>query len=287
MILDGNNNYRLSFEKTGFKIFSLDEYINYGESAPDLLSEKVFTIIWSGKNKFTHTVNGVVYELPRNTFLYLSPHAKQNFIKQKSKSDGFLLLFKEEFYARSIAESLNLRNCHLFSSQSIRPIKNLISAEQIFKNVFIKNLQSIHFTELERKLQRNIIERILLNGKAVVNLEDIHLKEEDFDVKLATKFFELVKEHVHQEKMVIFYTNQLYVTKKRLDKAVMKLYHKSAKELIIDELINKSKILLIHTEKPIKDIALELNFNQETNFTAFFKKNVGTSPSLFRQKAPN
>lgn len=268
-------------------MFSLDEYINYGECAPDLLTEKVFTIIWSGSDNFTHSVNGREYVLPRNSFLYLSPLVKQHFIKQRKKSDGYLLLFKEEFYARSITESLNLRNCHLFSSRAIRPVKNLISAEQVFKNIFIKNLQSLTYSELEKSLQRNIIERILLNGKAVVNLEDINLKEEDFDVQLATKFFELIKKFVHQEKLVIFYTNQLYVTKKRLDKAVMKIYHKTAKELIKDELINKSKILLAHTEKPIKDIALELNFKQETNFTAFFKKNVGISPSLFRQKAPN
>jgi len=287
MILDENNVNHLSFEKNGFKMFSLDEYLKYGDSAPELISEKVFTIIWSGSKKYIHFVNGKQYDLPKNSFLYLSPNVKQKFVKQSTKSDGYLMLFKEEFYAHSISESINLQNSLLFSINHIQPIKNQIATEHVFKNLFIKSLVSVNFSEIEKRLQRNIVERILLNGKAFLNSIDIKLKDEDYDVKIATKFLNLVQKNVHQEKLVMYYTDQLFVTKRRLDKATIKVYNKTAKELIVDELVNKSKILLAHTNKPIKDIALELNFMQETNFTAFFKKNLGISPSVFRQNAPN
>jgi len=286
MVLN-ENNYQLSFEKSGFKIFSLDEYINFGEKAPQLMEEKVYTIIWSGTKKFSHFVNGIKYELPKNTFLYLSPNVIQLFKKQVAKSDGYMLLFKEEFYAHSISESLNLKNSRVFSTNHIGPIKNTICNEHVFKNVFLKPIFHKNYNELERKLQRNIIERIILNGQSFFSFNEIDLKEEDYDVMIATKFLSLLQANVHQEKLVLFYTDRLFVTKRRLDKATVKVYNKTAKEMIVDELINKAKIMLLHTNMPIKDIALELNFLQETNFTAFFKKNEGISPSLFRQNTPN
>ena len=64
-------------------------------------------------------------------------------------------------------------------------------------------------------------------------------------------------------------------------------FKKSAKEMIVDELMKNAKILLANSKMSIKDIALDLNFLQETNFTAFFKKNSGISPTKFRQNTPN
>lgn len=287
MVLDENNTFKLSFEKSCLKIFSLDDYINFGDKAPKLMTEKVYTIIWSGSKKYSHNVNGIKYDLPKNAFLYLSPNVNQVFIKQLVKSDGYLLLFKEEFYAHSISESLNLQNSNVFNPNHIGPIKNTICNEHVFKSVFLKPLFHKNNNDLERKLQRNILERIILNGQSFFNSSDVNHKEEDFDVMIATKFLSLLQTYVHQEKLVMFYTDRLFVTKRRLDKATVKVYNKTAKEMIVDELIKKAKILLLHTNKPIKDIALELNFLQETNFTAFFKKNEGVSPSLFRQNTPN
>lgn len=287
MILDENNVYKISFEKSGFKIFSIEEFINLGDKIPDILKEKVYTIIWSGTKRFTHIVNGINYIMPKNSFLYINPNVKQKFTKQISKTDGYLLLFKEDFYARTLTESINLQNSKLFCITNIGPIKNTICTEQIFKNTYLKHIFPKTLTDLEKRLQRNIIERIIISGLQSLNSLEKDLKHEDYDVLIATKFFDLLQHNVHQEKLVLFYTDRLFVTKRRLDKATLKVYNKTAKEMIIDELIKKSKILLSHTSKSIKDIAIELNFLQETNFTAFFKKHVGFSPTIFRQNTPN
>ena len=287
MILGENNVYHLSFEKSGFKIFSLEDYIKCGVDAPNLLLEKVYTIIWSGSKRFNHIVNGIQYDLPKNSFLYLNPNVKQHFIKQSVKSDGYLLLFKEEFYAHSLSESLNLQNSRMFCPTNIGPVRNTISTDIVFKNTYIKHLFHKTYSEVEKRLQRNIIERILINASQFFDSKEVDLKDDDYDVVIATKFFHLLQENVNHEKLVLFYTDRLFVTKRRLDKATLKVYNKSAKEMIVDELVKKSKILLAHTNKTVKEIAIELNFMQETNFTAFFKKNVGFSPTIFRQMTPN
>jgi AraC family transcriptional activator of pobA len=46
--------------------------------------------------------------------------------------------------------------------------------------------------------------------------------------------------------------------------------------------INKAKIALQYTDKPIIDISQELHFNEQTSFTRFFKHLTGMAPTEYR-----
>lgn len=53
-------------------------------------------------------------------------------------------------------------------------------------------------------------------------------------------------------------------------------------EYLLEKRMEKARLLLRHTVKPVKQIAFELNFSDEYYFSALFKKKNGVSPSQYR-----
>lgn len=255
-----------------------------GDKVSEILKDK-YIIIWSGSKKMKHIIDNKEISIPTNHFVYLPVNTNQTFLAININVHAFIFMFKEELYAQTWAELITLQNSTLFTKkENVDIILNNISNEIIFKHVFIDSiLNCIDNTKYALRLQRNIIERIILNGKLEYSDSEIEVKENDFNAILAVKFKELLEKKFKEEHKVSYYENSLFVTKRTLDNATLKIYNKKAKKMIVDELIKEAKILLTHTNMQIKDIAMKLNFQQETNFTAFFKKNTGTTPKVYRE----
>ena len=58
---------------------------------------------------------------------------------------------------------------------------------------------------------------------------------------------------------------------------------KTAGEMIRNRIILEAKRLLVNTQSTISQIAFELNFEDNSYFTKFFKSNAGVSPIDFRK----
>ena len=60
---------------------------------------------------------------------------------------------------------------------------------------------------------------------------------------------------------------------------------KSAKQLIIEKVVNESCILLQHSAQTVSEIAYTLGFNDEGNFSNFIKTHTLKSPKEIRQQS--
>jgi AraC-like DNA-binding protein len=58
---------------------------------------------------------------------------------------------------------------------------------------------------------------------------------------------------------------------------------KTAGDIIRDRIAVEAKRLLTNAEMDVKEIAYDLNFEDPSYFTRFFRKNVGTTPEQFRK----
>lgn len=287
MLFKDLNVYNELIFDVGITAFELNDVVQVENLRKEFSIDEYFGIIWSGSKKFIHKINSKDYTIPKNHFLFIAPNINQDFVKQIACTDAYYIVFKQQFYSKSIEENLKLENSTLFSRDIINIVENTICSAPIFKSNYLHYFFTAFENELDIKLAHNLLERIIINGQ----IETIDLRaqfvQDDFDVELATKFKKMVQDNVNEHKQVSFYVDHLFVTKRRLDKATQIVFGKTAKDMIVEELMKNAKILLVNSKMSIKDIALELNFLQETNFTAFFKKNTGISPTKFRQVAPN
>lgn len=79
------------------------------------------------------------------------------------------------------------------------------------------------------------------------------------------------------------YAKLLHMTPKSLGRVVREQLGKSLTELIRERILTHSKWQLLHTLKPVKQVAREVGFSDELYFSRLFKKATGLSPTHFRE----
>lgn len=79
------------------------------------------------------------------------------------------------------------------------------------------------------------------------------------------------------------YAERLHVTPKTLGRLVREHLGTTPTELIRSRILTHAKWQLLHTLRPVKEIAREVGFSDELYFSRLFKKATGCSPTFFRE----
>jgi AraC-like DNA-binding protein len=94
---------------------------------------------------------------------------------------------------------------------------------------------------------------------------------------------QLVEAHFRREHSPAWYAERLHLTPKALARIVKTHLHKTLTELIRERVLRQAKWDLLHTLKPVKQIAAEVGFDDELSFSRLFKQATGCAPTFFRE----
>jgi AraC family transcriptional activator of pobA len=97
------------------------------------------------------------------------------------------------------------------------------------------------------------------------------------------KFKALLENNFHKERQPSFYAAQMGISPNNFSKICKQHFLKTPSRLIHDRVILESKKLIHLSYKNIKEIAAELNFDDENYFSRYFKKHTGITPTAFRE----
>ena len=101
---------------------------------------------------------------------------------------------------------------------------------------------------------------------------------------LLRNFKQLIDKQFRLIKLPKEYAELLYVTPNHLNALCQDLLGKTAGDVIRDRILLEAKRLLTNEGMTITEIAYDLNFQDNSYFTRFFKKYTGTTPEEFRKK---
>lgn len=99
---------------------------------------------------------------------------------------------------------------------------------------------------------------------------------------LVERFLELVHTHYREERMISFYANKLCITPKYLSKIVKENTGRSAGEWIENHVVLDARAMLQSSDMTIQQIAVSLNFPNQSFFGKYFKRATGMSPKQYR-----
>src|SRR5690606_29164810 len=116
----------------------------------------------------------------------------------------------------------------------------------------------------------------------VLYLPSDHLIQND--LKELKDFQNLVEQHFRIEKSPAFYAGLLNMSPNALSKKIKLQFNKTPSRIIQERVILEAKKLIHLTRKNMKEIAAELNFDDEFYFSKYFKKHTGVSPTKFRDE---
>ncbi|MCL8538631.1 helix-turn-helix transcriptional regulator [Chryseobacterium gallinarum] len=230
---------------------------------------------------------------------------------------GKHLIDGQEFPIKEFQMNLVFPNqAHQYECERLERAHQLIVPKQIldtfgnylmFPFSFYKNHPSFELSEetfyrlhyefrsIDRELKENenVWEIVLFKIRIItlmISKEAYRLffiDSENAATKQLADFCKLVLVNFKTERSVRFYANQLSLSPNYLNIICKKYFHKTASSVINNELILEIKIMLINSNKTIKEIAFDLGFKDLPAFSYFFSNNAGMSPRDFVMKFNN
>ena len=250
--------------------------------------EKVFRdafyhiFLFSGGGKIL--VDFVEYEFKGKTVFFTSPFQNIQILSTEI-FEIEMLSFHGDFYCIEFHKKEVACNGLLFNNIYLFPHFSLNENTYSEISEYFSKIKSINPNEdFSGAVLRSYLQLILaLSSKAKIKfLPEKDLLQKDFkDLK---DFQNLVEQHFLVEKSPAFYADLLHISPNSLSKKIKKEFNKTPSQIIQERVILEAKKQIHLTRKPMKEIAAELNFEDEFYFSKYFKKHTGISSTQFREE---
>lgn len=102
--------------------------------------------------------------------------------------------------------------------------------------------------------------------------------------EIMARFIILVSEKFRLNRQVSFYADKLSITPKHLSSVVKSISGVTAGEWIEKYVVMEAKLLLKSTDMTVQEIALDLNFANQSFFGKYFKHLTGETPTAYRRR---
>lgn len=198
--------------------------------------------------------------------------------------EGYVVNFTVEFFQSFLLRHDYLEMFSFFNGISEDSVINLgQDLTEITKGRFEELLA---LKRLENPMQRDLVKVILL--QIFLLIDQYNLKGKPYDqpsYTLLKSFQKLIEKHYTEFRLPKEYADLLFVTPNHLNALCKSTTGMQAGELIRNRIVLEAKRLLVNQDMTITGISNELNFNDNSYFTKFFKKQVGITPEEFRKNA--
>ncbi|MFC6268134.1 AraC family transcriptional regulator [Frigoriflavimonas asaccharolytica] len=262
------------------KLFArLPTIVDHNPTQPHRVSFFALLIVTKGTG--IHQVDLIDYQLKAGTVLKIAKGQVHAFQKN-AEYEGFLLLFTEDFILNHFSQSSINIISHLYNYHITSPIFNEENENSIFINQLLSELKNENTYARE-----NIIAALLNLYLLKLERQSNGAKLENSNPKHHTVFIQfknLVEAKYAETRNVKDYADAMFVSTKYLNQVVKEFTINTAKTFIDDYVTLEIKRATVTTNKSFKEIAFETGFDEVTNFTKFFKKNVHLSPKEFREQ---
>jgi AraC-like DNA-binding protein len=203
--------------------------------------------------------------------------------------EGFIFIFNADFYLLNRSDQNSLIEFPFFYTvQQDNPPLRLDNQEDVsfIEKLFIQGIAELKKTEYSIEMMRSLLDLILTTCASRYKASD-NGKTKGKGHILVKRFYQLVEENYQKNLSLGDYAALLAVTPNHLTQTVRQLTGKTSSQIIVQKQILEIKRLLIHTSLNISQIASQLNFEDQSYFSKFFKRETKLSPLEFRAKAIN
>lgn len=242
-----------------------------------------FTVVLAKKARGEHKIDFNSYPLANQQLFFISPGQVHQIIELE-RSEGFSIVFSNQFLVQNNIALRFIDDLNLFNDFGQSPPLSLSEDELDTLCRYAEEIYEINSSDRSFKYEAigALLKLILIRCHNLCSIKPVDLNLQESGNGVLRKFKELVNNNHTRWHGTAEYANELNISPDHLNRVVKSLTGKTAKEHIQSRIITAAKRLIYFTTLSSKEIGYELGFSEPANFSAFFKKCTGTSPSKFK-----
>lgn len=240
-------------------------------------------LLWNSGNKETklYIDNRPVYLKPGQVLTVTFFH---HVMFDKASGPLTAFAFNREFYCLSDHDQEVSCNGILFYGTQDIPIvtipKDQYQKFKLLHHVFIDEFNTPD--KIQGDMLQMLLKRLIIICTRLAKDQLILKTIDHSQIEMVRRFNFLVDIHFRTKRQVSDYASMLNKSPKTLANVFLLYNQKTPHQIIHERVALEAKRMLRLSDKPTKEIAFELGFEEPANFSKFFKKLVGQSPSDYR-----
>jgi len=243
-----------------------------------------FVVCWIKNEVDCFEIDHVSYKNVSNSIFFLNPiHQWKILKKDNSTSSGYILYLSSEVLNHQILSNLHINKIRLFNSGEI-PLFKLSPGIEKRTQAILEMIDELLGSHLNHKDDAvlSLLNTFFVYCDGQCNIKSI-ASNNNSKTNIVYNYKKLVDEHIFKYHEVTEYAKLLNISPKYLNECVKEVLFVSSKNIIIEQLLMRSRHSLKFSNKTIKEISFELGFSSPDYFSYFFKIHTGITPSVLRK----
>lgn len=274
-------------DSLSFRISRMEEIYEQREGLQDEPHRHdYYTLLLVKQARGLHMVDFNAYPLSAKQIYFISPGQVHQVIEDE-KSFGYAVLFSAQFLVENHIPVQFIEDLRLFQDSSLSPPLEINDAEYDILSGHCEAM--ITLTDDDSKFRdqalSSYLKLFLIQSNNLCSLPSDPAPYQETGYLLLRKFRQLVANNHFRWHQTSEYAKKLNVSPDHLNRVVKTTVGKTAKEYIQSSLILEAKRMIYFSGLSAKEIGYALGFSEPSNFSAFFKKHTGISPSQFRESS--
>lgn len=269
------------------KDFVADHFAHYLEEHKNLHfphKHSFYHLVYFSKGSGSQSVDFVSFPVESGQIYFMVPRQVHSW-DFNAPVDGYIVNFSEQYIHALIANPRYLDQFPFFSGIANQqvitiPVEGRKEVEQLLETIIKEGNSTNH---LKDDFVRAALVQLFILVSRYTNTEQKG-QQSSYNSVLLSNFQKLIDQHYKEKKLTKEYASMLYVTPNHLNALSKDVTGRSAGELIRDRILLEAKRLLVNAKLTVSEIALELDFADNSYFSKFFKKYEGVTPEVFRKQ---
>lgn len=265
-------------------ISRLDAYSQNNQHLHAPHKHSFYHVLFFTKGNGSHIIDFEKFEVKQNQIYFMTPGQVHSW-NFDSIPEGYIINFSPSFYQSFLLKPDYIDNFFFFNGIAEDAVINLTDETakpviDLFESI-IMEANGIDF--MEKDMIKTLLLQIFIKISRLKSNASNSVKN-NYNYTIFNNFKKLIEQNYTRLRLPKDYAALLYITPNHLNALCNDFVNISAGDLIRNRIILEAKRLLINLDLSISEIAYRLNFSDNSNFTKFFKKYVGTTPEEFRRK---
>lgn len=243
-----------------------------------------FEVLYLKKGSGFHVIDGNNYEIKPPCVFFMS-RGQAHKLELSQDIEGYIFIFTADFYLLNRTDQNRLIEFPFF--YTIHQDNPPLQLENEIDIRFLEDLFRMGIAEITRpaeysaEMLRSLLDLILTTCAARYQVSENHVNKGK-GLILVKQFFQLLEENHTKNLSLNNYAGMIGVTPNHLTQSVKVLTGKTSSQIIKAKQLLEIKRLLVHTNLTVSEIANQLNFEDQSYFTKFFKRETGLTPLQYR-----